>query len=693
MQQRILGFSSLLILLAISLASPAFSQIEQAMKWRDVPPNTANLRVGDVITFTFEATIDKGYHVYSAKQPADAVLPAIFELDKTAKGVALVGGLQEAGDRHVIHDDVFDADIAQYEGKVTFRQQVKITAPEAKIDGVLSYQVCDDSRCIPGTHEISISIKAKPGTEAAEAQAADAEATATPNTDPVKAETPAAATVAAAPANTVAAVQEEPSGCGINLWALFLQSLLLGLAAVFTPCVFPMVPLTVSIFTKKGSPTRAQGIRNALTYALSIISIYTLLGILLAAIFGPDVLRDIANNPWFNLFFFALLIFFGMSFLGWFELTLPASWSTSLTMKGNRGGFAGTFFLALALAVVSFACTGPLVATALLGAASGDCFSSPIIAMLGFSTGLAFPFGFLAFAPGLLSNLPKSGGWLNTVKVVLGFLEIAFALTYLSGADLVMHWGLLDRGTFVAIWMVLFAFTGLNLIGKLLMPHDDELERVSVPRLILASMSFVFVLYLLPGLLGARLPLINGFLPPVNKNMLMAGGFGGGQPASASEAEICDFPNKKYAEIAEHTPPGFCAFYDLEQGLAYAKAHNKRVFLDFTGFNCKNCRYVEGLSWPEPAIKKMLTNDYVMISLFTDDAKKLDEMQVLPDGTKLRTRGNVWLQYQKAKVNQNSSPYYVLMDADQKVYGEMGYDGSGDAFTAKLQALLEAGLK
>jgi thiol:disulfide interchange protein DsbD len=559
---------------------------------------------------------------------------------------------------------------------MTFSQQIELTAANALIDAAVHYQICDIATCVVDSQDVRFEIR----------------------------HSEAAATSAVLNAPNDASVAAADSGCGNqDLWRLFLLCLGAGFIAVLTPCVFPMVPLTVSIFTKRGSPTRAQGIRNALSYSLSIIAIYTLLGILLSVLFGANILRDIANNPWFNLAFFALLVIFGLSFLGLFELTLPSSWSTKFTQQGSKGGFMGTFFLAMALAVVSFACTGPLVATALISAADGSCFSSPIIAMLGFSTGLAFPFGFLAFAPNLLRKMPKSGNWMNTVKVTLGLLEIGFALTYLSGADLVSHWGLLDREIFLAIWIVIAFVLGFNLLGKLpighVEPEYDEMGSViqnppvSVARLLMGGTALVFMLYLIPGLWGAPLPMINGFLPPVNKDMGTVV-IGGGASSSSGNAanEICNTP-KKYPEISEHTPPGFCAFYDLEEGLAYAKAHKKPVFLDFTGFNCKNCRYVEGISWVDAAARQMLTNDYVMISLFTDDAAKLDEMKVLADGTKLRTRGNIWLEYQKKTFNQNSSPYYVLMDADQRVFAQMGYDGSGEAFTPTFVNFLKDGLK
>ncbi|MCB0846843.1 MAG: thioredoxin family protein, partial [Bacteroidetes bacterium] len=455
-----------------------------------------------------------------------------------------------------------------------------------------------------------------------------------------------------------------------SLWVLILKALALGFGSVLTPCVFPLIPLTVSFFTKQ-SDSRAKGIRNATFYGLSIITIYTVLGLLVAAIFGPDAMRQLSVSPGFNLLLFAALFIFGLSFLGWFDITLPASWSTAMSKGSDRGGLIGIFLMAMTLAIVSFSCTGPLVFTALADAASGSEFIRPIAAMLAFSGALALPFVFFAIFPGYMNSLPNSGGWLVSVKVVLGLLEIALAFIYLSRADLVMHLGILDREIFIGAWIVIFAILGIYLLGKLQLPHDSPVDRISVPRLLLAMTAFWFVTYLLPGLWGAPLNMLGGYIPESNNQMgvmllegqVVSGGNNGA--LEAGESDICNYPGKISEHLSEGTPRGFCAFYDLEQGLAYAKEVNKPVFLDFTGHTCANCRYLEKNAWIDNEVRNYINNEFVLISLYTDDRKKLPEVEELPDGRKLRTVGDKWIEYERTVYRQNAQPYYVLMDHDK----------------------------
>ncbi len=585
-------------------------------------------QAGDRITLTFTARIAPGFHVYSAVPPKEpAGLPTSFELDETARGVKPVGGLQEAGEVIDVFDPIFETDVQYYGDEVRFWQEIEITEADPRLEGYLSYQICDDSRCI--VEKVEFDYDWGDGSV----------------------QTPA---------------QTSPSASDQSLWVLILQAFAFGLGSVLTPCVFPLIPLTVSFFTKQ-STSRAKGIRNAGFYGLSIISIYTVLGLLVAVILGPDTMRQFSVSPGFNLALFALIFVFALSFLGMFDITLPASWSTALSKSSDRGGLLGIFLMAMTLAVVSFSCTGPLVFTALAEAANGE-FVRPVVAMLSFSTALALPFVLFSVFPGYLNSLPRSGGWLNSVKVVLGFLELALALIYLSRADLVMHWGLLDREIFIGAWVVIFSLLGMYLIGKLRLPHDSPVEKVSVPRLLMAMSAFWFVTYLVPGLWGAPLNMLGGYIPESNKQMgvmiLDGQNIGSAGGVSSAGNDICNYPNKISEHLAEGTPQGFCAFYDLEQGMEYARRVGKPVFLDFTGHTCANCRYLEKNAWTDPEVANYIRNEFVLISLYTDDRKKLPEMEIMPNGEKLRTVGDKWIYYEKTEYNQNAQPYYVLLDHD-----------------------------
>ncbi len=428
-----------------------------------------------------------------------------------------------------------------------------------------------------------------------------------------------------------------------------------------------MIPLTVSYFTKRGQSQR-RGVREAIFYGLSIIAIYTGLALALSAIFGPETMQRIAISPVFNMAFFGLLIVFALSFMGMFEITLPSSWSTAVGKQSDRGGFGGIFLMALTLAIVSFSCTGPIVATALGDAFYQGAFVAPAITMLSFSTAMALPFVLFAIFPQWLTSLPKSGGWLNSVKVTLGLLELALAFIYLSRADLVMNWNLLSRESFIGVWIVIFAILGVYLLGNIRLPHDSKVDKLSVPRLLLAMASFWFTLYLIPGLWGAPLKMLGGYIPASTENigvLLQKGQAINASSGSEELNDICLFPNKKFSHLAESTPRGFCAFYDLEQGLAYAKEHNKPVFLDFTGHTCANCRFLEQNVWPDAEIQRYINEEFVLISLYTDDRVKLAETEVLPSGKKLRTVGNKWLQYEIDTYNSNAQPLYVLLNHDK----------------------------
>lgn len=604
-----------------------------AVSWEQVWSQEGEPKKGDEFTISFTGKIEPGFHVYSSIPPQKpAGLPTTFNLNGESYGIELVGDLAETGEAIKKYDEIWETDVIQFEDEVTFIQKIKVTKDNPVIDAYLSYQVCDEGACVNEKVEAYETWGNK---------------------------SPAHGTDAA---GTSSSQHEE----GTSLWVLMLQGFLLGFASVLTPCIFPMIPLTVTIFTKRYS-TRAKGIRDAIFYGLSIIAIYTGLAVILTAIFGPAVLQNISNHPAFNIFFFLLLFVFALSFLGMFEIMLPASWSNAVSKGSDRSGLLGIFFMALALAIVSFSCTGPLVGTVLALAWKGS-FLTPVMTMFAFSLAMALPFMLFAIFPGWLQSMPRSGGWLNVVKVVLGLLELALAFIYLSRADLVMHWGLLDREIFLGAWIVIFSILGFYLLGKIQLPHDSPVERLSVPRLLMAMGSFWFVLYLIPGLWGATLPMLGGFLPANTKGIgvILQDGMAVGPVGSgaASTNDICNYPDKISGHLSGDTPRGFCAFYDLEQGLEYAKQVNKPVFLDFTGHTCANCRYLEKTAWQDSEVRRYITEEYVLVSLYTDDRMDLPQVETTASGKKLRSVGDKWIQYQINTYNSNAQPYYVLLDHD-----------------------------
>jgi thiol:disulfide interchange protein DsbD len=471
------------------------------------------------------------------------------------------------------------------------------------------------------------------------------------------------------------AEKEEDKG----LVAIFFIAFFSGFAALLTPCVFPMIPMTVSFFTKQ-SKTRAAGIRNAFTYGISIIVIYVILGSLVTAIFGADALNALSTNVWFNIVFFILLVVFAFSFLGAFEIMLPNSWANKVDRQADRGGIVGILFMALALAIVSFSCTGPIVGTLLVeSAAKGGI--APIVGMLGFSLALALPFMLFAMFPGWLNSLPKSGGWLNTVKVFLGFLELALAFKFLSNADLVLQLHILERETFLAIWIAIFGALAMYLLGKITLPHDSPLASISVGRLSLGLLVLAFTIYLVPGLWGAPLKLVSGFPPPSNYSESPFGFGATGSNAHTGENTLPDG-----AKLAAH---GIVSFEDYDKGLAYAKEVGKPVLIDFTGYACVNCRKMEDYVWSDERILSILKNDVVLISLYVDYKKELPESEQYVSkatGKKIKTIGNKWSDMQITKYQINAQPYYVLMGHDEKDLNEpVGYTPNIDEYEAWLK--------
>jgi len=473
-----------------------------------------------------------------------------------------------------------------------------------------------------------------------------------------------------------------------SLWGIFIAGLIGGFAAFIMPCIFPMVPLTVSFFTKKGG-SHAKGVSQALLYGLFIIVIYVALGMLITITFGSDALNALSTNGVFNFLFFLILVVFAASFFGAFELTLPSSFVNKIDAQSDRGGLLGLFFMAFSLALVSFSCTGPIIGTLLVEAASKGERLGPAIGMLGFSIALAIPFVLFAFFPSMLKSLPKSGGWLNSVKVVLGFLELALALKFLSNVDLAYHWNWLDREVFLALWITIFGLMGLYLIGKIRFVHDSPVAHLSVPRTILSVIVFAFVVYMVPGMWGAPLKSISAFLPPSATQDFDLSTVSFGTPVATSSTATGK--QKKYYEIFHErgTPKGFDPYYDYEEGLAAAKELNKPVLIDFTGWNCVNCRKMEANVWSDPKVASLLREEFVMVELFVDDRTELssDEQYVSSfSGKHIRTIGNKNSDFQASSFHSNSQPLYVIVDADGNVLiPPSGADYDVNSYAAYLQ--------
>ncbi|NDI99017.1 DUF255 domain-containing protein [Flavobacterium sp. LaA7.5] len=609
----------------------------------------------------FDAVIEEHWHVYSQFTADGGVLPleVLFNNDK---GNYEPVGKAEESETITSFNDVFGVDETYFNEKAQLRQTIKVTNPENTIIQVeLSYQACKEV-CIQQNKLFEINLKTL---ATKEVQNFEEVVVASPNNDKGDG------------AKGTSEKEEDKRG----LLTIFLLAFAGGLTALLTPCVFPMIPMTVSFFTKQ-SKNRAAGIRNAIFYGISIIIIYVILGSVVTAIFGADSLNALSTNVWFNLAFFVLLIVFAASFLGAFEIMLPNSWANKIDKQADRGGFIGILFMALALAIVSFSCTGPIVGTLLVEAASKGGIA-PIIGMLGFSSALALPFMLFAMFPGWLNSLPKSGGWLNTVKVFLGFLELAFAFKFLSNADLVLQLHILERETFLAIWIAVFGVMALYLFGKITLPHDSPLKAISVGRLFLGLLVLSFTVYLIPGLWGAPLKLISGFPPPASYSESPFG-FGGAN-AMGSDQELPDG-----AKLGAHN---IIAFEDYEEGLAYAKEINKPVLIDFTGYACVNCRKMEDYVWSDERILSILKNDVVLISLYVDYKKELPESEQYiseTTGKKIKTIGNKWSDFQITRYKANAQPYYVLINLEEENLNDpIGYTPDIEEYETWLKSGIE----
>jgi thiol:disulfide interchange protein DsbD len=598
---------------------------------------------------TFNGVIDTGWHLYSQFTAEGGSLP-LEVLFKNQKGnFELIGKTKESKTK-TAYNDIFEVNETFFEKKAQLTQEIHVTNPKlAKVEVSLNYQVCKEA-CINLEKNFTFVIpsQSKEAENVVSVQDS-AKTTAVVASDEV---------VNKENSTTVQSTETTPvTEPEKGLLSIFIIAFFSGFAALLTPCVFPMIPMTVSFFTKQ-SKSKGAGIRNAIFYGVSIIVIYVLLGVLVTWLFGADALNALSTNVWFNLFFFILLVVFAASFLGAFEIMLPNSWANKVDSQADRGGMIGILFMALALAIVSFSCTGPIVGTLLVQAASKGGVA-PIVGMLGFSLALALPFMLFALFPGWLNSLPKSGGWLNTVKVVLGFLELALAFKFLSNADLVLQLHLLEREVFLAIWIAIFGTLALYLFGKITLPHDSSMTHISVGRLSFGLVVLSFTIYMIPGLWGAPLQLINAFPPPMEYS---ESPLGIGASSVNSSSSVSTLP-----EGAKLGPHQIVVFDDYDKGLAYAKTVNKPIMLDFTGHACVNCRKMENNVWSDERILTILKNQVVVISLYVDDKRELpksDQLISKTTGASIETIGDKWTDFMISKYKTNTQPLYVLTDLE-----------------------------
>lgn len=644
------------------LAFAAYAQIQEPVKFKTELKNVSATEVEIVFT----ASIEQGWHVYSTDLGDGGPISATFNTDKLT-GAQLDGKLRPVGKEVASFDKLFEMDVRYFEHTAQFVQKLKLTGGDYQVTGYLEYGACNDENCLPPTQvEFSFSGKAE-GTSAS-----------------VQAETPAEkADTAAAPAviggadgptsvvvsdndlwspviDELNALGETTSQEDMSWLYIFITGFVGGLLALFTPCVWPIIPMTVSFFLKR-SKDKKKGIRDAWTYGASIVVIYVTLGLAITAIFGANALNALSTNAIFNIFFCLMLVVFAASFFGAFEITLPSKWSNAVDSKAEATtGLLSIFLMAFTLSLVSFSCTGPIIGFLLVQVSTTGNVIAPAVGMLGFAIALALPFTLFALFPSWLKSMPKSGGWMNVIKVTLGFHELAFALKFLSVADLAYGWRILDRETFLALWIMLFALLGFYLLGKIKFPHDDDDTKVSVPRFFLALASLAFAVYMVPGLWGAPLKAVSAFAPPMQTQ------------------DFNLYNNEVHAK-----------FDDYDAGMKYAREHGKPVMLDFTGYGCVNCRKMELAVWTDMKVADLINNDYVLITLYVDNKTRLPEpVKVMENGTErtLRTVGDKWSYLQRVKFGANAQPFYVLIDNEGKPLNKSySYDEDIDKYVDFLQ--------
>jgi len=645
------------ILALLFIFNSTFSQILDPVKWsfdqKQLSDNEYEL--------TFKASIDDHWHLYAQYLPPENFsLPTTFIFDSIV-GVELVDTVLEHSKVHEAYEELAGAISRWFEHEAVFTQKIKVTGDNPYVGGLIDYMSCDDTQCIKLDKEFTFNF----GSESSSI---------------IKTETDG----------------EEGKK---SLLTFFILAFLGGLVAILTPCVFPMIPMTVSFFMHSGGGNKAKAKVNALVYGFSIIAIYTAIGSIVSVTLGPEFSNWLSTHWIPNIFFFLIFIVFAASFFGMFEMVLPSWMVNSADKQVDKGGFLGSFFMAFTLVLVSFSCTAPIVGSILVLSADGEVIR-PIIGMIGFSLAFAIPFTFFAFFPSKLGNLPKSGGWLNSVKVVLGFIEVALGFKFLSVADQTYHWGLLDREVYLAIWIVTFALLGFYLLGKLKFAHDSEVKFVSVPRLGFAIIVFSFVVYLIPGMFGAPLKALSGYLPPqathdfdmekIVRDNVAEISYSGAVKVNNENIEGCEKP--MYGDFL-HLPHGLKGYYDYDQAMACAKAQNKPLFIDFTGHGCVNCREMEARVWANPEVLKRLKNDFVVVALYVDDKTKLPESEWVKstyDGKLKKSIGKKYADFQITRFNINAQPYYCLLDNQGELLVDpKAYDLNVDSFVE----FLDKGIK
>lgn len=667
------SISTLVVWLLLPLAT--FAQIIKPVSWT-YKPVKSSVKIGDVVDVRFTAAIKDGYHIYSSdvNPKIDGPLPTVIKFTPN-KTYELVGKVKPVSKVETKFEEVFEGDTYLMHGPAQFVQRVKILADKPVIEGNIDYQVCTDSdgQCIPGDDDFAItglSVEGSAGDPTVAAASPNTTSAITPPTaETVASDTATAAALSdatepVASASTTAAnepdviANESATTTDGSLWSFMLAAFLSGLVALLTPCVFPIIPATVSFFTNQQG-----GQWKALLYGFFIIAIYVLIGTVVSRFNGPAFANFVSTHWLPNLLFFAIFFIFGLSFLGLFEIVLPNSLINQADAKSEQGGIAGIFFMAFTLVLVSFSCTGPIVGSLLVASAGGEVIK-PILGMAAFSSAFAIPFTLFAAFPQWLKSLPRSGGWLNSVKVVLGFLELALALKFLSIADQVYHWGLLDREVFLSLWIVIFALIGFYFLGKIRLPHDSETKYISVQKLLLAIATLSFVVYMIPGLWGAPLKALSGYLPPETSQDF---NLNDRQLAAPSANSLTETP--KYGDLFR-LPRGLQGFFDYKQALAYAKKVNKPVFIDFTGHGCVNCREMEARVWSDPAVKSRLQNDFVILALYVDDKTELPQAEWYTSTYDQKVKKTIGAQnadLQITKFNNNAQPHYCLVNTDGKL--------------------------
>lgn len=640
----------LFALVAMAMQAQMHEPVKFKSEWKQLSDTEAEI--------VFSATIDGGWHVYSTELGPDGPTSASFQTE-VLEGVELNGSLVPVGKEIKTFDEMFGMEVRYFENTAQFVQKLKIVQPDYRVEGYLEYGACNDQNCLPPS-----SVPVKYGSKSAEAVSSPASESA-----------PSSAVAEVSPAvgnelwkpvvQELQSLEDHTSQTDRSWIFIFITGFAGGLLALFTPCVWPIIPMTVSFFLKRSKNDKKKGIRDAWTYGASIVVIYVSLGLAITGIFGASALNSLSTNAVFNILFCLMLLVFAASFFGAFEITLPSKWSNAVDSKAEATtGLLSIFLMAFTLSLVSFSCTGPIIGFLLVELTTTGSVVAPAIGMLGFALALALPFTLFALFPSWLKSMPKSGGWMNVIKVTLGFLELAFALKFLSVADLAYGWRILDRETFLALWIVIFALLGFYLLGKIKFPHDDDDTKVSVPRFFLALASLSFAVYMVPGLWGAPLKAVSAFAPPMKTQ------------------DFNLYSNEVHAQFTD---------YDL--GMAYARQHNKPVMLDFTGYGCVNCRKMELAVWTDEQVRNLINNEYVLITLFVDDKTPLPQkIDIVENGTArtLRTVGDKWSYLQRVKFGANAQPFYVLVDNEGK---PLNKSYSYDEDIPKYVEFLQKGLK